>query len=186
MAQHLRRPYLDRGEGKWCCNLQPLRLHGLGRADPHERLRPGRSMVRRLPETVVAVDGAQAEALIPRIRNVIENYRFRAYGDYSPWPGPNSNTFVQAALDSVPELRAVLPPTAIGKDFPYNGRWLGITSVVETAKREVHRRTHSAGHDALERLGVRARATDRAEALVSDGKATCPIHRIRSKMYRLP
>ena len=27
-----------------------------------------------------------------------------------------------------PELRAVLPPTAIGKDFPYNGRWIGVTS----------------------------------------------------------
>jgi hypothetical protein len=80
------------------------------------------------PETIVAVDGERAEALIPNIRYVIENYRFKAYGDYSPWPGPNSNTFVQAALDSVPELKAVLPPTAIGKDFPYNGRWIGVTS----------------------------------------------------------
>jgi hypothetical protein len=81
-----------------------------------------------IPETVVAVDGRRAEALIPKIRDVIENYRFRAYGDYSAWPGPNSNTFVQAALDSVPELRAVLPPTAIGKDYPYTGRWIGLTS----------------------------------------------------------
>ena len=81
-----------------------------------------------MPETVVAVDGEPAEALIPRIRYVIENYRFRAYGDYCAWPGPNSNTFVRAALDSVPELRAVLPPTAIGKDFPYDGRWVGTTS----------------------------------------------------------
>lgn len=30
-------------------------------------------------------------------------------------------------MDSVPELRAVLPPTAIGKDFPYDGRWIGVT-----------------------------------------------------------
>jgi hypothetical protein len=81
-----------------------------------------------MPETVVAVDGERAETLIPRIRYVIENYRFRSYGDYSAWPGPNSNTFVRAALDSVPELRAVLPPTAIGKDFPYDGRWIGMTS----------------------------------------------------------
>jgi hypothetical protein len=81
-----------------------------------------------MPDTVVAVDGTQAEALIPKIRYVIENYRFRAYGDYSAWPGPNSNTFVQAALDAVPELRAVLPPTAIGKDYPYSGRWIGLTS----------------------------------------------------------
>lgn len=81
-----------------------------------------------VPDTVVAVDGERAEALIPKIRHVIENYRFRSSGDYSAWPGPNSNTFVQAALDSVPELRAVLPPTAIGKDFPYSGRWSGFTA----------------------------------------------------------
>ncbi len=31
-----------------------------------------------LPETIAAVDGERAEALIARIRNVIENYRFRA------------------------------------------------------------------------------------------------------------
>ena len=81
-----------------------------------------------LPETLVAVDGERAEALIPKMRYVIENYKFRSYGDYSAWPGPNSNTFVQAALNSVPELRAVLPPTAIGKDYPYDGRWFGVTS----------------------------------------------------------
>jgi hypothetical protein len=74
------------------------------------------------------VDGAQAEALIPKIRHFIENYRFKAYGDYSAWPGPNSNTFVQAALDAVPELQAVLPPTAIGKDFPYTGKLAGLTA----------------------------------------------------------
>jgi hypothetical protein len=79
------------------------------------------------PETVVSVDGEEAEKLIPKIRSVVENYRFRAYGDYSPWPGPNSNTFVQAVLDAVPELNAVLPPTAIGKDYPYRGEWFGIT-----------------------------------------------------------
>ncbi len=80
-----------------------------------------------VPETVVSVDGERAERLIPKIRFVVENYRFRSYGDYSPWPGPNSNTFVQAALDAVPELKAVLPPTAIGKDYPYHGRWVGFT-----------------------------------------------------------
>ena len=67
------------------------------------------------PETILRVDGKDAERLIPKIRSVIESYTFRAYGDYHPWPGPNSNTFVQAALDAVPELNAVLPPTAIGK-----------------------------------------------------------------------
>jgi len=81
-----------------------------------------------LPGTIVSVDGDDAESLIPKIRHVIESYKFRAYGDYHPWPGPNSNTFVQAALDAIPELNAVLPPTAIGKDYPYDGEWYGLTA----------------------------------------------------------
>ena len=80
-----------------------------------------------IPETIASADGDEAERLIPKIRAVVENYKFRAYGDYSPWPGPNSNTFVQAVLDAVPELNAVLPPTAIGKDYPYAGKWYGLT-----------------------------------------------------------
>jgi hypothetical protein len=76
-----------------------------------------------LPETVLAVDGDDAQGVIPKIRAVIESYRFRSLGDYQAWPGPNSNTFVQAALNAVPELHAVLPPTAIGKDYPYAGWW---------------------------------------------------------------
>jgi hypothetical protein len=75
-----------------------------------------------VPATVVSVDGEIAERLIPKIRSVIQKYRFSSYGDYRPWPGPTSNTFVQAALDAVPELKAVLPPTAIGKDYPYSRR----------------------------------------------------------------
>jgi hypothetical protein len=80
-----------------------------------------------IPQTLVSVDGEKAEQLIPKIRSVVENYKFQAYGDYRPWPGPNSNTFVQAILDTVPELQAVLPPTAIGKDYPYRGNWFGLT-----------------------------------------------------------
>jgi len=80
------------------------------------------------PETIVAVDGEEASRLIPKIRHVVENYRFGAYGDYSAWPGPNSNTFVQAVLDAVPDLKAILPPTAIGKDYPYEGKSFGLTA----------------------------------------------------------
>jgi hypothetical protein len=78
------------------------------------------------PQTVVSVDGDKAEPLIPKIRAAVDGYQFRSYGDYRPWPGPNSNTFVQAILDAVPELHAVLPPTAIGKDYPCRG-WFGLT-----------------------------------------------------------
>jgi hypothetical protein len=79
------------------------------------------------PETVAAADGDAAVAMIPRIRSAIENYKLRAYGDYRAWPGPNSNTFVAAVLSAVPELRTALPPTAIGKDFPYGGEVMGWT-----------------------------------------------------------
>jgi hypothetical protein len=77
-----------------------------------------------LPEVVFAADGAAAAAVIPRIEAVIAGYALRHPGDYRAWPGPNSNTFIAAILDAVPQMRVALPPTAIGKDFPYDGRWL--------------------------------------------------------------
>lgn len=79
------------------------------------------------PETVFAADGAAAVTMIPRIRAGISTYRYLNAGDYRLWPGPNSNTFVAAIMDGVPEMRASLPATAIGKDFPYDGRWVGLT-----------------------------------------------------------
>jgi Protein of unknown function (DUF3750) len=79
------------------------------------------------PEVVFAADGKQASAMIPRIRATIQEYRYAKSGDYRLWPGPNSNTFVAAVMQSVPEMHASLPPTAIGKDFPYDGRWIGLT-----------------------------------------------------------
>jgi hypothetical protein len=82
----------------------------------------------RDPELVFAADGEAAAAMIPRMRAAIEAYAWRARGDYRVWPGPNSNTFVAAVLDAVPEARAALPPTAIGKDYPYDGRWLRRTA----------------------------------------------------------
>lgn len=73
-------------------------------------------------------DGSLLSSIIKNIKRVMAaEYSRELSVDYSAWPGPNSNTFVQAALDSVPELHVVLPPTAIGKDFPYDGRWIGTT-----------------------------------------------------------
>ncbi len=79
------------------------------------------------PRVVYEVRGARAQRLIPKIRTGIAAYRYRSYGDYRVWPGPNSNTFIAAVLAAVPELAASLPPTAIGKDFPVDGRWMGWT-----------------------------------------------------------
>jgi hypothetical protein len=79
------------------------------------------------PATIAAADGDAAERMIPKIRAAVEGYGWRDYGDYRAWPGPNSNTFVTAMLAAVPELQATLPPTAIGKDFPYDGDMFGWT-----------------------------------------------------------
>ncbi|MBL6458329.1 DUF3750 domain-containing protein [Belnapia sp. T6] len=78
----------------------------------------------RNPELIFAVDGEEAAPLIPRMRAAIEAYAWRNRGDYRAWPGPNSNTFVAAVLDAVPEAGVALPPTAIGKDYPYDGSWI--------------------------------------------------------------
>ena len=74
-----------------------------------------------------AADGAEAEKLIPKNQAAIAAYEYRNYGDYRAWPGPNSNTFVAAIIDAVPEMRTTLPPTAVGKDFPYDRNWLSST-----------------------------------------------------------
>ncbi|WP_322517610.1 DUF3750 domain-containing protein [Rhodopseudomonas palustris] len=79
------------------------------------------------PQLIAAADGEAAASMIPKIEAAIKSYKLNAYGDYRAWPGPNSNTFVAAALAAVPELKTTLPPTAIGKDYPWDGGWIGWT-----------------------------------------------------------
>lgn len=79
------------------------------------------------PEVIFAADGAAAARMIPLIRATIQHYRYPDPGDYRIWPGPNSNTFVAAIMHAVPDIKASLPSTAIGKDYPYDGTWLGLT-----------------------------------------------------------
>ncbi|WP_149537800.1 DUF3750 domain-containing protein [Siccirubricoccus phaeus] len=94
---------------------EPIRVNGFA---------PDGSWFGRAPVEVFAADGAVAAAMIPRIQAAIAAYAWRNRGDYRPWPGPNSNTFIAAVLDAVPEAQVALPPTAIGKDYPYDGAWL--------------------------------------------------------------
>jgi hypothetical protein len=98
---------------------EPIRMNGF---------EPDGRWFGRVPEVVFAADGPEASALIPRMQAAITGYGWRNQGDYSAWPGPNSNTFVAAVLDAVPGIRVSLPPTAIGKDYPYDGRWLRRTA----------------------------------------------------------
>ena len=92
-----------------------------------DRFMPDGRWFGSLPETVFAADGVAADRMIPLILQAIRDYRYPRPGDYRAWPGPNSNTFVAAVISSVPGIAASLPPTAIGKDFPYDGRRLGFT-----------------------------------------------------------
>lgn len=79
------------------------------------------------PELVLALDGEAAARVIPRIRAAVASYPYRSFGDYRAWPGPNSNTFVAHVLREVPELRAALPPTALGKDWHAASDFVGLT-----------------------------------------------------------
>jgi hypothetical protein len=67
------------------------------------------------PELIADKRGAGVDALIVRIEKAARDYPWA--GKYSLWPGPNSNTFTAWVLRAVPELKADLPPTAIGKDY---------------------------------------------------------------------
>jgi hypothetical protein len=78
------------------------------------------------PILVGAVEGPAAEALIPRIRAAVASYPYRRSGDYSVWPGPNSNSFVAYVLAAIPEAGITLPPTAVGKDWRVDSRILGL------------------------------------------------------------
>ena len=91
----------------------PIRLNGF---DPDGR------WFGQVPQLVFGADGDAASALIGRMRAAIGSYRFRNRGDYRAWPGPNSNTFVATVVAAVPEAHVVLPPNAVGKDFPLDGR----------------------------------------------------------------
>jgi hypothetical protein len=106
-AQYTRYDYTAFGE--------PIGLNGFA---------PGADWFGHAPDLVFSADGPQAAALIPRLLEAIKLYSWHSAGDYLAWPGPNSNTFVAAVLATLPEIRATLPPTAIGRDFPYDGQWL--------------------------------------------------------------
>jgi len=68
-----------------------------------------------VPDLLAERRGTPVEALIARIDAAARAYPYP--GQYSAWPGPNSNTFTAYLARAIPELEIHLPPTAIGKDF---------------------------------------------------------------------
>jgi len=67
------------------------------------------------PQLLREIRGADAEAVIARLPQAVAAYPYA--GTYSAWPGPNSNTFIAHLGRELPELRLVLPPNALGKDY---------------------------------------------------------------------
>lgn len=97
-----------------------------GRPIWKDRFAPDARWFGNAPEIIVAVEGVEAARMVPLIRAAISDYRYPRPGDYRIWPGPNSNTFVAAIMQEM-RMKGSLPATAIGKDFPYDGRWVGWT-----------------------------------------------------------
>jgi hypothetical protein len=76
---------------------------------------PDRHWYGNEPTLLVDIRGDEAESLIPKVQDAINDY---PYPDkYLMWPGPNSNTFTAFVGRQVPELKLDLPSTAIGKDY---------------------------------------------------------------------
>jgi len=71
--------------------------------------------------------GEDAKQLVPAMLAKAKTYP-HALG-YQPWPGPNSNTFVEWLSREVSGLAVAQYPTSLGKDYPRNG-WVdaGITA----------------------------------------------------------
>jgi Protein of unknown function (DUF3750) len=67
------------------------------------------------PKLLAELRGEGVDAIIARIEQAVRAYPYARR--YRVWPGPNSNTFTAFILREVPELKADLPPTAIGKDY---------------------------------------------------------------------
>jgi Protein of unknown function (DUF3750) len=67
------------------------------------------------PELLSDLRGEGVDVVIERIEEAVQQYPYA--GTYHVWPGPNSNTFTAWVLRHAPEVRADLPPTAIGKDY---------------------------------------------------------------------
>jgi hypothetical protein len=67
------------------------------------------------PELLAEKRGPGVDRLIARIDTAAREYPYA--GEYSVWPGPNSNTFTAWVSRAVPELALDLPATAVGKDY---------------------------------------------------------------------
>ena len=86
---------------------------------------PDRKWYGAQPWLLADIRGDDVDSVIEKVHHAAMAYPYA--NEYRLWPGPNSNTFTAWVVRRVPELRADLPPTAIGKD------WLGATEFFSKA-----------------------------------------------------
>ena len=77
------------------------------------------------PEVIAELRGQTTDNIIKKLDKIAKAYPHK--NSYRVWPGPNSNTFIAYVARSIPELALDLPPTAIGKDFLSNGKFVAST-----------------------------------------------------------
>lgn len=80
---------------------------------------PDRAWYGNAPALLADYRGEAAAAMIADIEAAVEAYP--APSSYRAWPGPNSNTFTAWVAREVPGLEVVLPVTAVGKDYLFDG-----------------------------------------------------------------
>jgi hypothetical protein len=80
---------------------------------------PDRAWYGSAPALLADYRGVAAAELIPAIEAAVAAYP--APQAYRAWPGPNSNTFTAWVVREVPGFEAVLPVTAVGKDYLLDG-----------------------------------------------------------------
>jgi hypothetical protein len=101
---------------------------GVGRGAPairKNRTGPDNYWFGSRPDLLLDLRGEGVDALIARVESAVAAYPYPS--SYRTWPGPNSNTFTAFVARSVPELRLVLPPTAIGKDYLPGGAFAALS-----------------------------------------------------------
>jgi hypothetical protein len=76
---------------------------------------PDRYWFGSAPALYLDVRGARAAELIPRIQAASDSYPYA--GEYTMWPGPNSNSYIQWIALEVPALGLELPWRAWGKNW---------------------------------------------------------------------
>jgi len=86
------------------------------------------------PEIIKTIRGEEASLIIPKIEAAVVNYPYGQHGDYTLWPGPNSNSFVGQFINIDPDWMNIQMTYkgyfgfAIGKRSGFELHFIGLTA----------------------------------------------------------